>query len=1037
MITQKRLTCAFLTWPLLLASALIFSPVQAQQDAADSADVVEEIVVTGSKLRRDEFSSISPVQVIGGQEAVRIGMVDVTQMIAESPFVSGTQLDGSVNAGSTTGAVEGVPASGPGSATVSLRGLGPERTLLLVNGRRLAPSGVRGAPVAPDLNLIPSAMIDRIELLTDGASSIYGADAVAGVANIILRSDFEGIELRAFGTQPEQSGGEETLISFIGGASNDRSNFTVSAEYFDRGHIFARDRTDWNSCMLDIEVAPDGTHYSHCLDRRPDNSVFIDSAVFVYHTPGMTDIGVMDWSDDAGAQAFLGYPAGVSQLVGSAAETPYNLQQEELDTQLQGDVERINLFAAGKYDLTPGHTVYIETSYSQRQNVDIFTSEQAFPAIPPMIPQEDANGNIIVDATGAPILVDNPLNPFDNEPRALPVYSLQGLSQRRETDIDQLRIVGGIEGDFGTGWFSRNDWIYDAFVSIEESSGSSVQAGMFEPHIRESVDTLRMDSSGNLICGLPRTAAGFGFLTPADCVVINWFAPSLFTTGGGDKTFATQEEEDFLFGNVINTTEIDQQHYSALITGDLFEMPAGTVGLVVGFEYRENTINSANDIVRKLGLSASEAPDTEGDTIGTTWIRDVYVETELPLHDMFTINLSGRYTEEKNFGNEPTYSVKAEFTPTEWLRLRGTVGTTFRAPNLREQFLAGQAGVIAGNLDPCVVPAEADVMDVYDPSLDPRTQRVLDNCVLDGADPTALGLLANVLIPTQTGGSDTITAETSDSFTVGFVFSQPWTESFDFDFALTYFDIEVEDTVEELDPVTILFRCYNDDDNLANALCSRVTRRGVLPDNNTVAEVDSSFVNLGLVTSKGYDYNVRYVDDFSIGGRFFDLAATLTATNYSEQIEQIDPQSPADDRIGEAGFPEWSWILRADLSLQNWGISWRMRFIDEFSKDADDINLSRNFSDRSACLVLGGPVDAAGGNGPCVSKHDGDSTLFHDLSATYVRDEWSVTLGVRNLTDEAPPLITQGEGPSRFNHVVMSTYDLYGRRFFLNAQYRF
>src|SRR5210317_2253426 len=256
MKTQPRLWRRSIGWSLLSTAGLSLSLPAYSQDSDDTdRESLEEITVTGSKIRRDEFSSISPVQVIGGQESVKIGTVDVTQMIAESPFVFGTQLDGSTNSGSTTGAVEGVPASGPGSATVSLRGLGPERTLMLINGRRLPPSGVRGAPVAPDLNLIPSAMIDRIEILTDGASSIYGADAVAGVANIILRQEFEGIEVRGFTTAPEQSGGEESLVSFIGGASNDRSNFTVAAEYFNRDHIFARERTDWNSCLLNIEVA--------------------------------------------------------------------------------------------------------------------------------------------------------------------------------------------------------------------------------------------------------------------------------------------------------------------------------------------------------------------------------------------------------------------------------------------------------------------------------------------------------------------------------------------------------------------------------------------------------------------------------------------------------------------------------------------------------------------------------------------------------------------------------------------------------------
>lgn len=1038
---QKRLRRTF-GWSLVAAGLSLSAPAYSQDDddaAEPDSETVDEITVTGSKLRRDEFSSISPVQVIGGQEAIKIGTVDTAQMIAESPFVFGTQLDGSTNSGSTTGAVEGVPASGPGSATVSLRGLGAERTLLLVNGRRLSPSGVRGAPVAPDLNLIPSAMIDRIEILTDGASSIYGADAVAGVANIILRSEFEGIDLRVFGTNTEQSGGEEGLISFIGGASNDRSNFTVAAEYFNRNHIFARQRTDWNECLKNIEVAPDGTQYSHCQDSRPDNAAFISSQGFVYYTPGSTDLtdvngnDIMNWSTSDGANLWLGRPsAGVDipgVLAGSASETPYNLQQEELDTQLQGDVQRVNLYMTGKYELTPSSTVYVEGSYTQRQNKGIFTSEQAFPAIPHMIPELDANGNIVVDGTGAPILVDNPLNPFDDE-RSLPVYSLEGLSQERVTDIDNFRVVGGVEGDFSAGWFGEKGWFYDAFISLEESSGTSVQAGILEPHIRESIDTLHVNAAGDLECGLPRTAGGFGFLTPAECVVIDWFAPSLFDVDGSGHEFATQAEHDFLFGNVINTTEIKQQHFSGLISGELFDMPAGAAAMAFGIEIRENSINSANDLIRSLGLSASESTDIEGDTIGSTWIRDAYAEIELPIHETFVLNVSGRYTEEKNFGDETTWSAKAMYSPVDWFRVRVTAGTTFRAPNLREQFLAGQAGVEAGNEDPCVVPAVAVVGGVYDANADPRSARVLANCIQDGTDPTALGLQANVLIPTNTGGSGDISAETSDSFTAGFVFSQPWSDAFDLDIGITYFDIEVNNTVEELDPVTIMTRCYNDEDNLASPFCSRITRAGVNPENNTIGRVDASFVNLGLVTSTGYDINVRYIDDFQVGGNFVDLQATLTATNYDEQLEQIDDQAPVDDLVGEAGSPEWSWIGRVDLNSGNWGVTYRARYIDGFELDEEDVIQSTNLSRRDPCRTLGGPTD-------CFDKHFGSSKVYHDLSATYQADGWAVSLGIKNLFDKEPPLIKQGSGPSRFNYVVQSTYDLYGRRAFLNLQKSF
>ena len=1043
-----------LSWSFVAASFSLSTTAFAQEDDGTDEEEntpVEEITVTGSKIKRDAFSSISPVQVLGGQDSLRIGTVDPSQMIAESPFVTGTQLDGSTNSSSSSGATEGVPASGPGAATVSLRGLGAERTLLLVNGRRLSPSGVRGAPVAPDLNLIPAAMIDRIEILTDGASSIYGADAVAGVANIILRTEFEGIELNAFGTQPEQSGGEETLISLVGGASNDRGSFMLAAEYFNRETIFAGDRTDWNRCHQGIEAAPDGTVYKHCQDNRPDNAgATTDDPFgfagfgFVFNTPGTTDIGVPGWSSGTGATTFLGRTPGDGQgdwRVGSASETPYNLQQELEDTQLLGDIERINIYATGRYDMSDNHSVYMEGSYTQRQNFEHFTDEQVYPSSSNWIPMEDPNGvvagDLLRNPDGTLQRFDNPNNPFDYDPanpdrfaRVVPVYSLAGLPQVRDVDVDNVRFVAGMDGNLGAGgWFEDRGWSYDAFVSYEENSGTSIAPGINENHVLMSVDTLRFDVDGNLVCGTPRRTGSFGFTTQNDCVPVNWFAPSLFDVDGiGNKRFATQEEEDFLFGNVLNQTSIKQQHYSALATGEVFDMGAGPAAIAVGVEYRVNSIDSNNDFLRANGLSASEATDVEGDTVGETWIGDLYAELELPIHDTFLLNLSGRYTEEKNFGDETTWSVKASWRPVDAFTFRATAGTTFRAPNLREQFLAGQAGTLDGSADPCNVPNTAIVAGVYDPTLDTRSPRVLANCVADGADPTTLGLSAGVLIPTNTGGSGDISAETSESFTVGFVWS-PTFDAFGMDIGLTYFDYDVEDTVEELQSAEILRRCYNDEDNLASPFCNRIQRRGggTPPDSNTVQLVDASFVNLGLVTSKGYDLNVRYLDDFSIGNSIWDLQATWTATMYDELGEQVDTESPFNDRVGEAGFPEFSWIARFDLSTGNWLATWRTRYVSDFEKDADDITPSGNTAGVDPCATLGGPAD-------CVEKAFGQSKMYHDLSATYALDDWALTLGIKNVFDEMPPLVNQNtdEAPSRFNYVVQSAYDLYGRRAFLN-----
>lgn len=1037
-----------LGWPFVAVSLSLSTTAFSQEDDAVEDDRgVEEITVTGSKIKRDAFSSISPVQVLGGEESLRIGTVDPTQMIAESPFVTGTQLDGSTNSSSSSGATEGVPATGPGAATVSLRGLGAERTLLLVNGRRLSPSGVRGAPVAPDLNLIPAAMIDRIEILTDGASSIYGADAVAGVANIILRTEFDGIELNAFGTQPEQSGGEETLISLVGGVSNDRGNFMLAAEYFNRETIFAGDRTDWNSCHQGIEVAPDGTVYQHCQDNRPDNGgATTDDPFgfagfgFVFNTPGFTDLGIPDWSTGAGATQYLGRTPGDGSgdwRVGSASETPYNLQQELLDTQLLGNIERINIYGTGRYNFSDNVNVYMEGSYTQRQNFEYFTDEQVYPSSSNWIPMEDANGDLMRDGNGELLRFDNPMNPFDYDPanpdrfaRVVPVYTLAGLPQTRDVDVDNVRFVVGVDGDLGSGgWFSEKRWSYDVFASYEESSGTSIAPGINENHVLMSVDTLRLDVDGNPICGTPRRTGSFGFTTQNQCVPVNWFAPSLFTVDGtGNKRFATQEEEDWLFGNVLNQTSIKQQHFSALATGELFEMPAGPAAIAFGVEYRVNSIDSNNDFLRANGLAASEATDVEGDTVGETWIGDVYAEIEFPLLDSLLLNTSARYTEEKNFGDETTWSAKVSWRPINQLQIRATAGTTFRAPNLREQFLAGQAGVLDDSADPCVVPNTAIADGVYVPSEDTRSDRVLANCVADGADPTTLGLSAGVLIPTNTGGSDDIKAETSESYTVGFVWS-PTFDAFDLDVGLTYFNYDVEDTVEELQSSEILRRCYNDEDNLASPFCNRIQRRGgaTPPDSNTVELVDASFVNLGLVTSKGYDMNVRYLDDFDMFGSIWDVQATWTATMYDELGEQFDTESRFNDRVGEAGYPEFSWIARFDIATGNWLGTWRTRYVSDFAKDPEDITPSGNGTDVDPCATLGGPTD-------CVEKSFGSSKTYHDLSATYQRDTWSLTLGIKNVFDEMPPLVNQNtdEAPSRFNYVVQSAYDLFGRRVFVN-----
>jgi iron complex outermembrane recepter protein len=572
------------------------------------------------------------------------------------------------------------------------------------------------------------------------------------------------------------------------------------------------------------------------------------------------------------------------------------------------------------------------------------------------------------------------------------------------------------------------------YVSYDRSMGTSDQPIIIDSNLRESLDTLRFDADGRLICGLPRGSLDFGFPNVPGCVVVDWFSPTLYTQAGGTGRFATPEERDFLIASSITSTEIEQAVVSLVATGDVFDLPAGKVGLVLGAEFREQSIRSMTDAARSAGLAASEVPDIEGNTIGRTSLWELFAETEIPIVDQFLINLSGRYTNEENFGSEYTYSVKADFAPTDWLRFRGSIGTTFRAPNLREQFLAGAAGTIAGGNDPCRVPDTArGPGNVYDPDLDTRSQTVLDNCVAAGADPTALGLLATTGIPFTTVGDPETEAETSDSFTLGVVFSQPWWENFDLQVSVTYFDIEIENTLRESSAARILADCYNGPVPLQDATCARVSRKAGNPVTAVINNVDAAFINIGEVTSKGFDLNAVFSMPVSLFNRDMDLAVSAVVTRQTEQKERVDEDSPTRDFAGTISLPKWRGNGSIVLSSGSWTGLWRTRFIGGGqAQDKDSFPFAAFSAVGSACGVLGAPA------GVLCRRVDSTSNYWqHDISVSYAMDAWSATLGVINLFAGDPPLIDQGRGPARMNIVVQSGHDLIGRRAFLNLERRF
>lgn len=1047
----RRLGGALFACLPFMGAAFHAGPVLAQDEGDDTVD---EITVTGSRIRRDEYTSAAPLQTYDIDAARKSGVTTVSELLQQSTITYGQQINAELNTNAgNSNASESPPLGGVGSANVALRGLDPERTLILLNGRRLGSSGVRGAPAQPDINLIPLTMVERLEVITEGASSVYGADAVAGVVNVIMRESFEGFELNAYGNVPQEDGGDVGQFSFMMGGQGNDSNFLIGGEYMNRERVIVGSRAD---CMRTIRRTQSGQVFSACQNGFFDNAVIDTSGafgidpllapngdIFLYFTPGMSDTGVPDWSST------LNLPPCDSPLTGGAGpgfvdryqcDPRWHDEAERKAADLVQPMERFSLLMNGTWQPQwfGEEEVYVEAMYLNRQTDNKAATEQIFPTIPAMIPQEDANGNIIVDGTGAPILVDNPMNPFPNATNPLTTLG-DSLPQTRDVELQHIRMVGGFRGDFTAGWLADNNWAWDAYVSYDRGVGHVDQPIMNENNLILAVDTLRLDAAGNPICGIANpggvVALDLGFVqTPQQCVPIDWFNPSMFTSdgtaaGGG---FATQEEEDFLIANRINRTAVDQTIVAAYITGDIGEIPTGgPIGVAFGLEYRKDQIDSSTEFLGANGLATAENPQQEGNSVGDRSLKEAYVEANFPIlvdmpgAQLLAVEGALRYTDESNFGSETTGRFRATWRPNDLLSFSGSFGTSFRAPNLREQFLGDQFGGTSGGADPCVVPASANDNNTYDPSGETRPQVVLDNCVQSGADPMQLGLTAVTTIPVRVGGNVfDLKPETSETITATVQFSPPDWDRFGFDFAVSYFDIVIEDTIRSIDEETIAFKCYNDAPNLESPFCARLGPRvGANLQFNLISEIDASFVNVGEETSAGWDFNARVTGAFGFG----DVVWLNAATFSTERQTQVFAGDTVDELKGTYGNPEVRYNSNLIVNYgESWSFSWLARFIDETT--ADSVARSAQGADCDNFIVSQGLDTTEATANVC----DAASAWYHDLSASYARDTWNVTAGIKNIADEQPPLIAREAGSNRMNRVTSSGYDQFGRQYFVN-----
>ncbi|RKQ70872.1 TonB-dependent receptor-like protein [Litorimonas taeanensis] len=1078
------------------------------EQIAEEEDEVEEsgdtVVVTGSRVKRDTFSSISPLQVITTELSQDVGLFDPAAILQRSEAASGQQIDGTFQGF--------VLDNGPGSQTLNIRGLGADRTLLLMNGRRIAPAGVEGAPTSPSINLLPGSLIERYDLLLDGASSIYGSDAVAGVGNVILKKDFEGLEVFGSGNYNPRGGGNDYTVSAAWGKNTDRGFFGVGAEYDLRDEIRIEDRDFLAGCDRHYEITESGEIRTLGIadqltveDRTPGVTTSaseckvggITGRIFI----PFTNLGSVYFTDGAGNSGIPGYDESTGGFGDVDADgdgirdVDFNLVNTNglnPERTFIPEQKRYSLMGYGEYTLEgeANITPYFEALYSR---VDISSENtgnaQVFPYVSAANEFNPCNIGTGVDCRAgqnAGGLFPTPLSTGFSLP-VLPIFAVQGDRDNFDVTQEQTRFVAGVKGDVT--WLNHgvlSDWEFDLSGTYSRSEGNSTRRGIREDKLAFALgidpsadfdgdgifdnngDGFADDYDQNVdfgpIFGVPVLGVNTapGVIAPCDvsalanpgallpdvaegCVPVNAFAPSLFEAVGD---FATAAERDYVFGERTFKTVYEQTIISGILSGRVGKTAAGPIGAALGFEIRNDKINSAPSVVASNGLFFGFFSD--GGAVGDKTIKELFAEVDIPLiadYPLFKsleVNISGRYTDEEFYGSAGTYSIKSGWRPVDSLLLKASYGTSFRAPNLRENFLRSQSGFNTLG-DPCAVPDDAFVNGAYDANLDTREQTTLANCIREGRDPTTVGIeptqgldaIQSASVEISAGGSLDLEPETSTSFTAGFAFTQPFYDSFDFDIGVNYYDIKVTDAVIEPSAAFIINDCYTRDDGVRSTFCDRITTGDPATTRGLVSDVFAGFINQDEEIVRGLDINSRFAKEFTAFEQPMEFGLNVRANKLLERSELfIDDEGNElfDDDAGEFGYPEWTGTATAYLDWDKFRFTWQTRYIDAVEQDEDGIDpFSDVFDTRDTGFVGHTCSDGVF----CRDVGFADDYMTHTASVRYSADTWTVRAGVSNIFDKEPPLVDGDEVLAISNTPIGNGYDLDGREFFLSASKRF
>ena len=994
------------------ASLSVTTSAWAQSEASESPETraaeqrfEQSILVTGSRIPRNDLTAVSPVTLIHGEEVELQGTVRVEDLVNSLPQAFADQGANIVN-------------SATGTATVNLRGLGPFRTLVLVNSRRLMP----GSPTLPaaDLNMIPASIVDRVEVMTGGASSVYGSDAVAGVVNFILDTDFQGLRLdalysfyqhdnrdgsdlrqamdrRGFGypTGHVADGGAFDINLAIGTAFGDgRGHITAYAGYR-RVEALLQGRRDYSAC---VSQARAGSDILDCGGSRTSaNGTFIIRSGQNFQLgPGRQFVPGFTLFNFAPTNHFQRpderYVAGLfADYEVDPSIVPY------LEFMFMDDRTIAQIAPSGNF----GNTLDINCD-----NVLLSAQQRAIACAPDNLVTADG----LPPNPGNPPLVflDQNGNPYFRGVLAILRRNVEGGGRRDNLQHTNFRLVGGVEGQLDQAWS------YDAHYLIGRVNFmESYEADFSIRRINRAIDVVE-GSDGRPVC---RSA-----LTGTDPACVPWdvFAPGQVTPAALDYLQTPGLQRALVEQRIANVS------FTALLGeyGVRSPLAADGVGLNFGAEYRRDSLNRQPD-------SAFQANDLAGIGIatlpvrGSYEVRELFAEMRIPvvtdrLISLLSVEAGYRrsyYDNNINRFSNDTWKLGVELAPVHDVRLRASYHRAIRAPNIPELF--SRQAVAVGAFDPCV---------------GSQPQATQAQCLLTGVTAAQYGNItpnpfsvsgdaANALF----GGNPNLEPETATTKTIGLVFQPRWIP----DFAVTadWFDIEVEDTIATIGGDVIVDTCIQTGDP---DFCGRIRRDrfGSLwftPD----GFVDDTLTNIGRIRTRGVDVGASFRRPFEDRG---SMSLDLNGTWLDEWLTDNGGLSVPFDCAGLYGLvctqprPEWRHRIRLSLSGRD-GVGLSLQWRHFASVDLD------RSSDQSA---LAGPFS------PRIARIPAQNYL--DLTVTFrAADHYGLRLGVRNLLDREPPVVG-GTGnrvtascplPSCNANTYPQLYDALGRYIFAGITFDF